>query len=525
MSQRPAAGATLRGLRFALALAFALQTRAQDSVKPCPPPSPTLASRGGEGTFTVTFQNDIDEEISLFWIDSHGKEMGGETLVETVMEGAKRKIKIRVGACGALAAIQALPPASPRAAEFEALLHDLGRPCSGPSRDWSCINRIPKVTAGPGYAKMSFTQPMHDALTEWYAARRHDSMKPHGVIPGGYTNNDHVLIDKVNLDHFPETHGAVLREMREILQWWTGLRLKHTSTFGVRVYRRSSLIDHADRMDTHLAGGREDAAERRAGPLEVEARDVPGVAPAGGAASARTATASPARGLPVTPPPGAGGGGPPAAGGGGGGASARTSAGAARRATRRRAFELRVEAGARSRSAADRAAVLGGERRAAVRKASASQRRTATARRAAAAKAARRRRARSASGRRPRDPQHDVAEARGVVEEAPPARVAVDARDGRGELVERARLEGPAAARRLEQHRGREGPPELVERLARGVARRLARVHEALRRADGGAAEHRRRAELTRSRTLRTPPATASEQPGASPPAPPGPPD
>ena len=101
---------------------------------------------------------------------------------------------------------------------------------------------------------MSFTQPMHDALTEWYAARRHDSMKPHGVIPGGYTNNDHVLIDKVNLDHFPETHGAVLREMREILQWWTGLRLKHTSTFGVRVYRRgSSLIDHVDRMDTHLA--------------------------------------------------------------------------------------------------------------------------------------------------------------------------------------------------------------------------------------------------------------------------------
>jgi hypothetical protein len=322
MSQRPAAGATLRGLRFALALAFALQTRAQDSVKPCPVASTTLASRGGEGTFTVTFQNDIDEEISLFWIDSHGKEvpqgtilplaettresygghafrvrqMGGarETLVETVMEGAKRKIKIRVGACGALAAIQALPPASPRAAEFEALLHDLGRPCSGPSRDWSCvrylhaddlrtrdpeaygiqpnetharrwyttvdhtyvdqINRIPKVTAGPGYAKMSFTQPMHDALTEWYAARRHDSMKPHGVIPGGYTNNDHVLIDKVNLDHFPETHGAVLREMREILQWWTGLRLKHTSTFGVRVYRRgSSLIDHVDRMDTHLA--------------------------------------------------------------------------------------------------------------------------------------------------------------------------------------------------------------------------------------------------------------------------------
>ena len=27
--------------------------------------------------------------------------------------------------------------------------------------------------------------------------------KPHGVIPGGYTNNDKVLIDKVNLDEVP----------------------------------------------------------------------------------------------------------------------------------------------------------------------------------------------------------------------------------------------------------------------------------------------------------------------------------
>jgi hypothetical protein len=32
------------------------------------------------------------------------------------------------------------------------------------------------------------------------------------------------------------------------------MRLRHTSTFGVRVYRRGSmLIDHVDRMDTHLA--------------------------------------------------------------------------------------------------------------------------------------------------------------------------------------------------------------------------------------------------------------------------------
>ena len=59
-------------------------------------------------------------------------------------------------------------------------------------------------------------------------------MKP-GVIPGGYTNNDKVLIDKVNLDRCATR--AIVRELRDILQWWTSLRLKHTSTFGT-VYRR-----------------------------------------------------------------------------------------------------------------------------------------------------------------------------------------------------------------------------------------------------------------------------------------------
>mmetsp|Transcript_32694 Transcript_32694/g.107191 ORF Transcript_32694/g.107191 Transcript_32694/m.107191 type:complete len:260 (-) Transcript_32694:200-979(-) len=211
MSRRPAAGATMLGLRFALALAFALQTRAQDSVKPCPPPSPTLASRGGEGTFTVTFQNDIDEEISLFWIDSHGKEvpqgtilplaettresygghafrvrqMGGarETLVETVMEGAKRKIKIRVGACGALAAIQALPPASPRAAEFEALLHDLGRPCSGPSRDWSCVRYLHTDDLRTRDPEAYGIQPNETHARRWYTTVDHTYVDQISRIP------------------------------------------------------------------------------------------------------------------------------------------------------------------------------------------------------------------------------------------------------------------------------------------------------------------------------------------------------
>lgn len=106
---------------------------------------------------------------------------------------------------------------------------------------------------------MNMTDALRDALLPWYEEKKRDgSMKPHERIPGGYTNNepppDGIQMDKINLDRFPRTHATIVREMREILQWWTGLELVHTSTFGVRVYRRGSmLIDHVDRMDTHLA--------------------------------------------------------------------------------------------------------------------------------------------------------------------------------------------------------------------------------------------------------------------------------
>merc|ERR1712151_617237 len=46
----------------------------------------------------------------------------------------------------------------------------------------------------------------------------------------------------------------IVSEMKEVLQWWTKQHLKHTMTFGLRVYRRGSmLINHLDRQDTHVA--------------------------------------------------------------------------------------------------------------------------------------------------------------------------------------------------------------------------------------------------------------------------------
>mmetsp|Transcript_43438 Transcript_43438/g.87823 ORF Transcript_43438/g.87823 Transcript_43438/m.87823 type:complete len:388 (-) Transcript_43438:150-1313(-) len=119
----------------------------------------------------------------------------------------------------------------------------------------SQISKIPKLTPrGPGFLKMGMTEKLKALLLEWYQLRKTDSLVDHGVIAGGYTNNDKVAFDKIDLDRFRQIHGGIVKEMQEVLQWWTDMRLRHTSTFGVRVYRRHSmLIDHVDRMDTHLA--------------------------------------------------------------------------------------------------------------------------------------------------------------------------------------------------------------------------------------------------------------------------------
>ena len=264
----------------------------------------------------MNFENTLDLELELKWIDFNGREIDQGTIMplseasretfighvfrvkanELLLEykvsretSAKKKVQI-VG-CGS---VKENPRSTERDEEFAKLMHPLDKPCEGPSSQWSCvryltvqdlekrskfdygiqpnetkkrgyatvddsytqqIGKIPKVTPSPGYAKMSFTEPLKDLLHRWYFQRRNDSMKEHDVIPGGYTNNDVVKIDKIDLDQYTHIQRSIIREMRQILEWWTaGIKLKHTSTFGIRIYRRNSvLINHVDRMDTHLA--------------------------------------------------------------------------------------------------------------------------------------------------------------------------------------------------------------------------------------------------------------------------------
>lgn len=185
-----------------------------------------------------------------------------------------------------------------RWAEFEELAREHASPCLGPkSANWSCVrvispkdvasrNRedygfhrgenedgrpvgqqidtgyvdqqryIPNVTDYDtgGFLKMKMTRRMRELLYPWYEKRKLDSMHPSEDIPGGYTNNKKVRMDRIVLDNAPQVHVGIQREMQEVLQWWTKTRLRHTATYGVRIYRRGSmLIDHLDRMDTHVA--------------------------------------------------------------------------------------------------------------------------------------------------------------------------------------------------------------------------------------------------------------------------------
>ena len=221
------------------------------AAKPCPAPNTNLKSLNkGDGKVSVTFRSQIDEELQVYWMTRDGEEhdvgileslgevmhqsfeghafrvrriLGEKEVVAETLLGRTTRQRVVIEACGAALAAQSEAPLSPRAAEFEELLHAPDKKCEGPSHEWSCVRylheedlrkrdprdyglqpgevskhrefktvdesyvsqipQIPRVTDGPGYAKMSFTQPLHDALTDWYQERRNDSMVPSGVLP------------------------------------------------------------------------------------------------------------------------------------------------------------------------------------------------------------------------------------------------------------------------------------------------------------------------------------------------------
>jgi len=199
--------------------------------------------------------------------------------------------------------------------EFQQLVHDQKAPClpANQSSKWSCVRpvsqeefdsrtsdsfgfatqreagfrhigdmtddgytshipQIPRLTNGTGYLKMNFTKKLRDVLLTFYHEKKKTAMRVHEEIGGGYTNNHVNPFGKIDLDAFPDEHNQIISEMKAVLQWWVRAKLKHTATFGIRVYRRNAiLIDHVDRADTHLASAVLQVAQQvdEGWPLEV----------------------------------------------------------------------------------------------------------------------------------------------------------------------------------------------------------------------------------------------------------------
>merc|ERR1711908_114051 len=100
---------------------------------------------------------------------------------------------------------------------------------------------------------MTMPKSLREPLLKFYEERKGDAEK-RDHIPGGYTNNDIYPFYHINLDYYQDMHQHIMHEMQPVMEWWTNMTLEHTSTFGIRIYKRHSmLINHVDREDTHLA--------------------------------------------------------------------------------------------------------------------------------------------------------------------------------------------------------------------------------------------------------------------------------
>jgi len=297
----------------------------------------TIKSNPGAKT-DIVFFNHFDEPLSLIWLDFGGVEQdtgmlnpGSETRgtyvghwfrVRTfdgilVMEHEVSELKSRVDVnkCDMPADRKQVLHPEGRDVEFEGLIDKTPFTCEGPSAKWSCVRRlskeayeardrtkygftadevrgsrqvhqtiddsyvrhiptIPKLSQG--FLKMNMTSVMREALLSFYEEKKHLATV-HETIGGDYSNIHKVGMTKIDLDSYRSTRKKVVDEMLHVAQWWTQRLLKHTSTFGVRIYKRDSmLINHVDRADTHLASAVLQVAQEgveEGWPLEVLMND------------------------------------------------------------------------------------------------------------------------------------------------------------------------------------------------------------------------------------------------------------
>jgi len=287
------------------------------SLSDCPVMSPTLKSVHQNSPVQVQFTNQAGVEVELTWVNFQGQEINPDILSPTssvshnthvghafrVRYASNKDViaefsiaksgLLSIWPCGEPPAQELTSPG--RDKEFENLVHDQSAPCTGPSGSWSCarclsdeetkarnprdygfwegehddqhrvgqtwdngygedaLPYIPILSQGPGWMKMSMTDKLKSELISWFN-RSKDQVIIEPQIGGGYTNNHIIHNGKLELDGNHEQMNNIISEMKQVLQWWTNRLLRHTATYGVRIYHRGSmLVDHVDRSDTHLA--------------------------------------------------------------------------------------------------------------------------------------------------------------------------------------------------------------------------------------------------------------------------------
>lgn len=302
----------------------------------CPDEIINLRSKAGQpNPAEVTFKNDLNEDVNIYWMTDNGIESfrnavepNGASIHNSHIGHAFR---VRTGSTGALVHVVTvnkpkmtvyLSPCAEgkdtklvtdeQIAGIKKLIHPENRKCEPPedSTLWSCIRptsfqrarkdrwgfqpsdkmpgnvlyktaddtyvahipKMPKITKGPGWLKMDMPDGLAEFLKNFWDREKVRSLVRHESIGGGYTNQEVVPMDKVDLDFFTPTRFEIVKKMRPILQWWTNRRLVHTATYGLRIYRRDSmLLTHVDRAETHLASAilQIDQKSDEGWPLEV----------------------------------------------------------------------------------------------------------------------------------------------------------------------------------------------------------------------------------------------------------------
>lgn len=187
---------------------------------------------------------------------------------------------------------------------FELLVHDTGAPCVGPPNKWSCVRDISPAEienrdaaqwglqqgevdsdkcymgqilvngtmetavrrakhtdlrlAEAGLLKMNMTDRLRNTITDWFVERRSTAKPREKHLCTGYGNSHSVGSHIVSL-HRPDSESRrvnriVIEEMHAVMEWWTKRKLKHTASFGVRMYGREGvLFNHLDHTKTHIA--------------------------------------------------------------------------------------------------------------------------------------------------------------------------------------------------------------------------------------------------------------------------------